>query len=99
MAAYSPPMPKPVRNRKRKNHHAWKETAGRLSLRVLLVGLPLLVATQIGLGVWSITTFLAVEPVTLHLAVAALIFASLVILAFVSRGVGSSSAPSPVVRA
>ncbi len=78
---------------------AWKETAGRLSLRVLLVGLPLLVATQIGLGVWSITTFLAVEPVTLHLAVAALIFASLVVLAFVARGVGSSSAPSPVVRA
>jgi heme A synthase len=75
----------------------WPETSGRLSLRVLLGLLPVLVAVQIALGIWSITTFLAVEPVTLHLAVAALIFATLVVLTFVARGIGAMDAASQKV--
>lgn len=73
---------------------AWRSSEGRLSLRLVLVSLPILVALQIVLGVLSITTFLGVVPVTAHLGVAALIFAGLVVLTLVARGTGSDESAS-----
>jgi len=53
--------------------------------RLLAMLLPVLVAVQIGLGLWSVTSFLAPVQVTAHLGVAVLILASLWVLQLGSR--------------
>jgi heme A synthase len=60
--------------------------ARRTAVRALAALLPLLALGQIALGVWSITSFLDVVPVTAHLGLAALLLGDLWSLHLVSRG-------------
>jgi len=70
--------------------------AMRGGLRALALLLPVLVAAQIGLGLWSVTSFLAPVQVTAHLGVAVLILASLWVLQLRSRArLGSEPSPAP----
>jgi heme A synthase len=64
----------------------FRAARGRTGVRAIALLVPLLVCTQIGLGLWSITSFLDVVPVTAHLGVAAAILASLVSLHLTARG-------------
>lgn len=58
----------------------------RGATRALAFALPLLVAAQIALGLYAISTFLEVILVTAHLGVAAAILAALVSLHLIARG-------------
>ena len=69
--------------------------ADNRTARNLAVMAPALVLVQATLGWFSISTFLDVVPVTLHLGVAALLLADLVALHLTARGVPSLMAARP----
>jgi cytochrome c oxidase assembly protein subunit 15 len=72
----------------------WRGT-DRPSLRALALGAPLLAVAQITLGIFSITTFRDIIPVTAHLGVAALLLADLVALHLLARGPLAALADHP----
>jgi heme A synthase len=81
----------------------FRAARGRTGLRLLALVAPLLVVAQIVLGLWSVTSFLDVVPVTLHLALAAALLADLVYLHLRARRVAASlpaaSAPEGALAA
>jgi heme A synthase len=72
----------------------WR-ASDRVGLRALAVGAPLLASLQIALGIFSITTFRDILPVTAHLGVAALLLADLVTLHLLTRGPLAVAADHP----
>ena len=72
----------------------FRAARGRTVVRALAVAAPLLVVVQITLGLYSITSFLDVVPVTAHLGVAALLLADLVSLHLIARGPLGVRAPA-----
>jgi heme A synthase len=69
-----------------------------VKIRALALAAPILVAVQIALGVWSITSFLDVVPVTAHLGVAAALLGDLVALHLIARGELGQGRVAPTVQ-
>jgi heme A synthase len=79
---------------------AWRagRAAGRRGLAALAAGGPLLVAAQLGAGLWTVATLIAVPVVTLHLALGALLLAAELSLSLLS-GPRGAAVPAPGARA
>lgn len=70
---------------------AWRgaRAAGRRGLAVLAAAGPVLVLAQLGAGLWTVATFIAVPVVTLHLALGALLLAVELSLFLLGRPAGA----------
>ncbi|HZY05397.1 MAG TPA: COX15/CtaA family protein [Anaeromyxobacteraceae bacterium] len=66
---------------------AWRaaRAAGRRGLAALAAAGPIIVAAQLGAGLWSVATLIAVPVVTLHLALGALLLAAELSLFLLTR--------------
>lgn len=71
----------------------WRPFAAAPRARRVLGAAGLLVAAQIGLGLWSVTSFLQVHVVTTHLAGGALLWALLVSLLMLTRPLAAGGVP------